>query len=121
MFFGLLGRKDAPPANPMATAPPIRESRGGPLARACADALAAITAARPAVAAAQIAERLSLHPLVERPPADRRVDPLMGASTGRYGSVARVVGQAPASIPTMPPARPAAAGLASFMPKPLDH
>ncbi len=119
MLFGLIPTRDAPAADPQAGAPPIRESRGGPLGEMCRRALDAIAGAAPARAAAQQAERLSLHPLVARPAPDRRVDPMLASATGRDPATARVFGQAPASIPVMP-ARSGPARLQDFMPRTLD-
>lgn len=106
MLFGILPRRDAaPPADPVAVKPPATQGGFGRLRQACADALDAITAARPAVAVAQRDERLSLRPLTERSPAGRRVDPLMAARTGqdRPGRPGQVLGQPGYGIPPLPP------------------
>lgn len=124
MLFGLIPTKRQPAPDPQAPAPPISEARGGPLGRACAAALSAIQAAAAPRAVAERTERFSeLRPLTPPAPAaavgERRVDVLMANSTGFDRAAAPPIREAP-NIPIIPRSGAPAAGLAPFMPRPLD-
>jgi hypothetical protein len=124
MFFNL-GRKTRQPVpDPQAASVPVDQSRGGPLGRACAAALSAISAAAAPRAVAERTERFSeLRPLTPPAPAaavgERRVDVLMANSTGFDRAAAPPIREAP-NIPIIPRSGAPAAGLAPFMPRPLD-
>ena len=100
-IFGLTFGRPQPPTDPQAATVPMRESRGGPLGRACAAALAAIAGAAPARVAAERQERTGFYPLTPQParpmPGERRLDPMMADRTG-----GRVGPGAPSGIPSFP-------------------
>lgn len=98
MIWPLTNRQPQPGTGPIAEQPPRRTMGGFSVIRETfAAAVNAIATARPAVAAAQRAERASLHPLTTDVAA-----PLLADRTGRIGQAPSARAVAAPRSPTFP-------------------